>query len=312
MIDNKSAITAPLSTPDFAAFYGRNVLGNHYAAAMVNSHGRARFERGRRGCSLAKPVEHFRASDITFWGAFTLVTWTVAVLGANVSAFIPDGVLGGLHASRLDGASFNQLRGQVADLASEAARLRQENTVLMQRFALNEQASGEVARRVGALELTVPQVLDALNARGPGIDTGTTASTGTSPPTSFDVEGGSVSYTTTPMTAVNSRTASARQPMPESIEPVLPDSGAFGIALGPPIDADEGETAWRSMSDKVGTLMLGMGPLLANVEGSAGKRLVIGPIATESDARQLCGRMAKVGIACASVPFIGTPLPLLN
>ncbi|MEO7221344.1 MAG: hypothetical protein ABIY37_02645, partial [Devosia sp.] len=79
-----------------------------------------------------------------------------------------------------------------------------------------------------------------------------------------------------------------------------------------PIDADEGETAWRSMNDKVGALMLGMGPLLATVEGGAGKRLVVGPIATESDARQLCGHMAKVGIACASVPFIGTPLPLLN
>ncbi len=91
-----------------------------------------------------------------------------------------------------------------------------------------------------------------------------------------------------------------------------PDSGAFGIALGPPIDPEEGETAWRSMNTKVGTLLVGLAPLLANVEGSSGKRLVVGPIAVESDARQLCGRMAKVGIACASVPFIGEPLPLTN
>ena len=261
---------------------------------------------------MAKPVNHIRASDITFWGVFALVTWTVAVLGANVSAFIPDGILGGLHASRLDGASFNQLRGQVAALEGETARLRQENTVLMQRFALNEQVSGEVMRRVGALELTVPQMLDALNARGPGIDTGTTASTGTSPATSFDVDGGSVSYTTTPMAVVQSPEASLKQPMPEAIQSITPDSSAFGIALGPPINANEGDATWRSMNDKVGTLLLGLGPLLANVEGSAGKRLVVGPIATEADARQLCGHMAKVGIACASVPFIGTPLPLLN
>jgi hypothetical protein len=261
---------------------------------------------------LAKPGDQFRASDITFWGVFALVTWTVAVLGANVSAFIPDAILGGLHASRLDGASFNQLRGQVAELERDAALLRQENTVLLQRFALNEQASGEVTRRVGALELTVPQVLDALSARGPGIDTGTTASTGTTPPTTFDVEGGSVSYTTTPMSAVETPQATINQPMPDAILPITPDSDAFGIALGPPIDADEGETAWRSMNDKVGTLLLGLGPLLANVEGTSGKRLVVGPIASESDARQLCGHMAKVGIACASVPFIGTPLALLN
>jgi hypothetical protein len=260
---------------------------------------------------LAKPVDHFRAADITFWGVFALMTWTLAVLAANVSAFIPDGILGGLHASRLDGGSFNQLRGQVAELESEAARLRRENTVLLQRFSLNEQASGEVMRRVGALELTIPQVLDALNTLSPGIDSGTTASTGTTPPTSFDVEGGSVSFTTTPMAAVEAP-AATNQPMPEAITPLAPDSSAFGIALGPPIDADEGETAWRSMSDKVGTLLLGMGPLLANVEGSAGKRLVAGPLASEAEARQLCGHMAKVGIACASVPFIGTPLPLLN
>ena len=63
---------------------------------------------------MARPVEHFRASDITVWGVFALVTWAIAVLGANVSAFIPDGVLGGLHASRLSGANLNQLRGQVA------------------------------------------------------------------------------------------------------------------------------------------------------------------------------------------------------
>ena len=285
-------------------------LGNHYSAAMVKS-GRTRDSSAWRGRRLARPVEHFRASDITFWGVFALITWAVAVLGANVSAFIPDGVLGGLHASRLSGANLNQLRGQVTALETETARLRQENSVLMQRFALNEQASGEVTRRVGALELTVPQVLDALNARGLGIDPGTTASTGTTGATSFDVQGGSVSYTTTPMAALE-REKVQDQPMPEAITAITPDSSAFGIALGPPIDAEEGETTWRSMNNKVGTLLLGMGPLLANVEGSAGKRLVVGPITSEADARQLCGHMAKVGIACASVPFIGTPLPLLN
>lgn len=262
---------------------------------------------------MAKPGDQFRASDISFWGVFALVVWAVAVLGGNASAFIPNGVLGGLHSSRLDGANMNQLRSQVSALETETARLRQENSVLLQRFMLNEQASGEVTRRVGALELTVPQVLDALNGRGPGIDTGTTASTTTGPVTSFDVDGGSVSYTQTPMASVKAPDVTgAAQAMPEALSAIAPDSSAFGIALGPPIDADEGETAWRSMNDKVGTLLLGMGPLLANVEGTGGKRLVVGPIASEADARQLCGHMGKVGIACASVPFIGTPLPLMN
>jgi hypothetical protein len=262
---------------------------------------------------LAKPGDQFRASDITFWGVFALAVWAVAVLGANASALIPNGVFGGLHSSRLDGASMNQVRSQLTALETETARLRQENSVLLQRFMLNEQAGGEVTRRVGALELTVPQLLDALNNRGPGIDPGTTASTTTSPVTSFDVDGGSVSYTQTPMSSVVAPDrAAATQAMPDALSMVTPDSSAFGIALGPPIDADEGEAAWRSMNDKVGTLLLGLGPLLANVEGTGGKRLVVGPITSEANARQLCGHMANVGIACSSVPFIGTPLPLTN
>jgi hypothetical protein len=200
----------------------------------------------------------------------------------------------------------------VADLETETARLRQENSVLLQRFMLNEQANGEVTRRVGALELTVPQLLDTLNG-GAGIDTGTTASTDTGPVTSFDVEGGAVSFTRQPMANVIAPDRStANQQMPDALPGVAPDSSAFGVALGPPIDAEEGETSWRSMNDKVGALLLGLGPLLASVEGTGGKRLVIGPLASEAEARQLCGRMAKVGIACASVPFIGTPLPLTN
>ena len=92
----------------------------------------------------------------------------------------------------------------------------------------------------------------------------------------------------------------------------IPDPASFGIALGPPIDADEAEGAWDSVNTRVGTLLVGLAPILARVEGGSGRRLVAGPISSEADARELCGRMAKVGIACASVPFIGDPLPLLN
>jgi hypothetical protein len=36
MIDNNSAMPAPLSTPELPGLYGSNVLGIHYIAAMVN------------------------------------------------------------------------------------------------------------------------------------------------------------------------------------------------------------------------------------------------------------------------------------
>lgn len=258
---------------------------------------------------MGKPVDRVRASDITFWGLFALLTWAVALFGANLAVLIPPGVLGGLHSSRLEGANVNQLRGQVVALQAETARLRQENSVLLQRFMLNEQASGTLAQRVGALEMTLPQILETLQSGTVAIDPGTTASTG-GDVTTFDVPGGAVAVRQSPMPQA-SRSAAIPAPL-EAPVAVRPDSNAFGIAIGPPIDANEGEAAWLAMNDRVGALLLGLGPLLGNVEGSGGKRLVAGPIIMESDARQLCGRMAKAGIACATVPFIGVPLPLMN
>ena len=53
--------------------------------------------------------------------------WAVAIVGGYVSGLIPEGVFAGLHASRLDGANLNQLRGQVEQLQTQAAELRQED-----------------------------------------------------------------------------------------------------------------------------------------------------------------------------------------
>lgn len=258
--------------------------------------------------------EQFQNRDVVFWAVFALVAWAVAIVGGNASGLIPESLLAGLHASRLEGANLNQLRGQVDQLQAQAAELRQENAVLLQRFMLNEQQSGEVTRRVGALEMTMPKVIESINS-GSAIDrSAVTASTKTTPTTTFDVDGGSVTYSRTPLSdAQLPSDATPEQPMPQKLtDEAVPDPASFGIALGPPIDANEAEGAWESMNTKVGTLLVGLAPILAQVEGGSGRRLVVGPISTEADARELCGRMAKVGIACASVPFIGEPLPLLN
>jgi hypothetical protein len=267
---------------------------------------------------LAKASDQFQARDVSFWGVFALAVWGVAVLGANLSALIPDSVLGGLHASRLGGATMNQLRGEIASLTTQAALLKQENTVLVQRFMVNEQASGEMTRRVGSLEQTVPKILESLN-NGSGVDqSAVTASTGTTAK-SFDADGGSVSYTTAPMPGTPSAPAAAKaqpmhkaQPMPKALADVTPDSASFGIALGPPIDADEAAAAWGGMTGKVGTLLIGLGPILGHVEGGTGRRLVAGPISSEADAQELCGRMAKAGVACQTVPFIGDTMTSAN
>jgi hypothetical protein len=258
---------------------------------------------------LAKASEQFRASDVTFWGVVALVMWTAAVLGANLSALVPNGVLGALHVSRLEGGTLGQLRGQIAALASQTQELKQQNSVLTQRVMLGEQSAGEVTRRVGALEQTLPKIYDALNAPQQ-VDRGAiTASTG-APVLHFNADGGSVSYSTTPMLAGQGASAVTSQEMPSVLPtPSVPDPSAFGIALGPPVDAAQAAGAWDSMTSNVGTLLIGLGPILGHVEGGAGRRLVAGPIASEADARELCGRMAMVGIACATVPFTGDPMP---
>jgi hypothetical protein len=318
MIDNNSAIYAPFSTQDLPVFYGSNVLGIHYIAGMVNSNGHRDSWR-HAGQNLAKPAEQFQSRDITFWGLLALGIWAFAVLSANVSALIPPGVLAGLHASRIDGANLAGLRNQVADLQAQAAQLQQNNSVLLQRFALTEQANGEVTRRVGALELSMPKLVEAINSPNAdsSLDGGTvTGSTSaTSPVTTFAADGGSVSYTTTPLDGQSGPSArqGGEQPMPRALDSMAqPDAAAFGVALGAPIDENEGEDAWQSMNTRVGTLLLGLAPILGRVEGSSGRRLVVGPLDTEAGANELCGRMAKIGIACATVPFIGEPLPLTN
>ncbi|MEO8758025.1 MAG: hypothetical protein ABI398_09795 [Devosia sp.] len=263
---------------------------------------------------MAKANDQFQAKDVTFWGVLALVLWGVAVTSAGLSALVPDSVLAGLHASRLAGADLNQLRSEMATLSRQSTELRQENTVLLQRFMLTEQTGGDMTRRVGALELTLPRILESLN-NGGGIDRGAiTASTGANQVTSFDADGGSVSYTRSPLPGDTTPAAAQKiQPMPRALNPgATPDAASFGIALGPPIDENEADDAWQSMNTKVGTLLVGLGPILGHVEGGAGRRLVAGPIASEADAREICGRMARIGIACASVPFIGDPLPLLN
>lgn len=255
---------------------------------------------------MAKFSDQVRASDVTFFAFVALICGAVAVLGSNLMGFVPTGWLGGLHASRQDGGTVNQLQVDVAALEAETIRLKQENDTLRQRFTLAEQSTTEVNRRVGTLEGLLPEAIEA-STQGASDDIDVSAITATTGPTSqdFDVAGGSVSVTTTPMGGSAAVPSAEAQTMPPRL---VAGSGSFGIALGGPLDAAAAPAAWNELNAKVGTLLLGLSPLVGDIEGGTGKRLIAGPIATEADARQLCGLMAKVGIACASVPYAGEPI----
>lgn len=258
---------------------------------------------------MARAADQFRSSDVTFWGLAALVAWGVAVFAANVSGIVPASVFGVLHASRLDGGTVNQVRTELADLRIETARMRRENSLLLQRFDLAEQARSEVTRRVGALEVSVPRILEGQPAPTP-VDSSLTASVIDGTTLSFEADGGSVRVQQRPL--VPMRQAVQAPVSLAGDAPEVRPSGEFGVALGFPIHVEEAEAQWQNLLANVGTLLIGLWPVTADLEGSDGRMVIAGPIATRTDAETLCGRMSTVGIPCKPVPFEGDPLPLLN
>ncbi len=232
------------------------------------------------------------------------------MLSANLSALVPASVLGALHASRLEGGTINQLRSQVAELEQESQRMRRENNVLLQRFTMAEQASGEVTRRVGALEVTVPQLLDR-TVGGPQIDQSMTGSIGEGEVLSFEAEGGSVSVQQKPL-VVPAQQGLREDSSTQAEQPAVFTADAYGLALGFPVEMEDAEAQWQSLTAKVGTLLIGMAPLLTPVDGSTGQQIVAGPLGSRSEAEELCGRMDRVGIPCVPASYEGEVLPLLN
>jgi hypothetical protein len=249
---------------------------------------------------LARANDQFRQSDVTFWGIFAICCGGLALLSVTLSMLIPPNVLGGLHTSRLEGATVNQLRSQVASLETAIGDLRRENDTLITRFALAEAQGNTVAQRLGAVEVAIPNFVES--GIGNGIDTSAvTASIGPDTSVTTEVEGGAVTIDQGPMVPV--------QPMPRvAIAPPRADGDAYGVVLGIATDAYGAPAAWASIEAKVGTLLIGLTPVLADDAGGTGKHLVAGPLASFAAARDLCGHLAPVGIPCRPAPFAGTPL----
>ena len=263
----------------------------------------------------------FRAGDVTVWGMITLGIWAVAVLGANVSGIVPQGVFAALHASRLDGGTLNQLRGQVATLEEEAARMRRENNQLLQRFAMNEDAAGAVTRRVGALEVSVPKLLEeqrvALVAPQ-AIDPTATGSISSSKVLTFDVEGGSVAVQQKPLGPAG-EPRFAIVPLDDSIPAEIqrlavvdPAQPVLGVALGFPVDVADAEAAWQELLARAGDTLVGLSPLLSEPDATGARRIVAGPATDTFAAQELCSRLDALGTPCEPAPFTGDPMPLLN
>lgn len=264
---------------------------------------------------MAKASEQFRQSDVTTWGVVALVCGALAVFGANVSALLPQSLLGGLHQPRIAGASLDSLRLQVLNLTEETTRLRRENDTLVTRFSLQEQAGNEVTRRVGALEVSIPRLVEALPDSADVDRSALTASIAGNPDAAlvFNADGGSVVVRQSPLPQMaGPATTTANQPLPDpistqSIASSTPNEDAFGIAIGPEVGFDTAPSEWNDLTVKLGPLLFGLSPLLTEGEGNT-RRIVVGPIADLDEARALCERLGRVAIACLPMPYSGLPM----
>jgi hypothetical protein len=260
---------------------------------------------------LARASEQFRQSDATTWGIVALVCGACAVFGANISALVPQGVLAGLHKTRIEGASIDQLRSDVRSLSEQTLALERENTVLLTRFALQEQTGNAVVQRVGALEVSLPKLIEALPSTAEIDRSSLTSSIGEGETLTYDADGGSVAIRQQPLQLGPNEAA---QPMPEAVAHAaplaVPDESAFGIAVGPSVTFDNAHAAWSDLSLKLGPLLFGLSPLLMDEAESDKKRIVVGPITQLTEATALCARLERVSISCMPMPFNGTPLNL--
>jgi hypothetical protein len=259
---------------------------------------------------LTKASEQFQQSDVTFWGLVALVCGAVAVLSANISAAMPPNVLAGLHKTRIEGASLEQMRLQMAELREDTARLQGENNTLLTRFSLQEHAGNEVVQRVGALEVSLPLIMESLDEDASVDRSAVTASIGGAGQTILEAEGGSVKVEQRPLEPVK---AALDQPkpalVPDAPAPAIADANAFGVAVGPSVtDAQAGES-WSDLANKLGPLLLGLSPLLAD-EANGNTRILVGPITELSQATALCARLERVSVSCMPMPFTGRPLSM--
>ncbi len=259
-----------------------------------------------------KAADQFRSADVTKWGITALSIWAVAVLGANLSGLVPTEVLASLHASRVEGATLNQLRTQVAALQAESARVKRENGELVARFNMTEDSAAAITKRVGALEASIPKLVEQqLASAQQAIDATRTGSIDA--PITFEVDGGIVEVRQQPLIPgspeVKFKAVPFAAAMPDEIEP---RGTSMGIGLGFPVQIENAEPAWQELLATAGTMLMGLKPVLAATDGSTNKLIVAGPLTDKASALDLCKRLDQQGIPCEAVPYAGDPMPMLN
>lgn len=247
---------------------------------------------------MAEISEQLRQSDVTAWGIAALACVGLAVVTANVAGLVPAGGLAALHVPRGEAGSMAQLRQQVAQLQADTVQLRRQNEMLNTRFSLQEQTGSEVIRRVGALEVAVPTLLEGAPLRSMVDRSVTTASIGESKAEQFAADGGTVSVRHTPMP----------QPIAEATQTASGAEVGYGVVLGPSFAPGHAGAQWHDMEVRLGSILSEMSPLIGKGAADHQQRLVVGPLDQMAQARDLCQRLEPMDIACTPTTYSGEAL----
>ncbi|WP_404403936.1 hypothetical protein [Pelagibacterium halotolerans] len=276
---------------------------------------------------MGRISNQIRQLDVAGWGIAAMICGALAVLSANLAAFVPPNLLAGLHATRIQGGSFNQLRSQLAEVAEETLQMNREYATLLTRFNLLDDNSGDAIRRLAAVENSLPLLIEALPLDS-DIDRGLlTASISSGEDELTDVDGGEMRVQQTELFPGNPDDANgpqappSDQPMPPEVTEAqladaetvatstdIPGTLPQGIAIGQPHPLDTIETAWQEILVAVGPLVLGLEPRVA-ANDETGSQIVAGPLPDLSAAETLCDRIERAGLTCVPAPFDGASLP---
>ncbi len=252
-----------------------------------------------------------RQSDVSFWGIAALISGALAIFIANLSSILPSSLIVGLHSSKIEGGNINSLRSQLRQLQTETTQIRTEFSRLSSQFTLAEQGRGEVRQRVGALESSIPAILQAVPP-GVAIDSSISTASINDNEVNYQVEGGSVSitnYSLNPNADKDSTPILLQSEMPPKLvskqEPEISSASEFGVAIGPFVTELDAYIEWKEIETKIGTLLLDLKPIISAKNSNEKQRLIAGPLNSYAEAEQLCSRIIRVGIECLPMAYEG-------
>lgn len=258
--------------------------------------------------------------EIVRWAIAALVCGGLAVFSANVGRFVPTAMINGFHATHHQAASMDQLRTLVVDLRQANGTMAAEYRALMNRFNLLDDDSGEVIRRLAAVENSLPLLIESLPLSTDIDRSLLTASIASAGGEVYAVEGGEIVIRQSPLFDGLVDEATVEQPMPPALAPVEPvgindsrqpmaDLSLIGIAIGPEVDEAGLAGAYDEIVTAAGPLLLGTAPLLGEA-GDGTNRILIGPLPDSGSADVLCDRLDRIGIACEPADYQGRAWPL--